>query len=118
MRVECGVVSPARHPHPHRLHGLLTGTERAGAVTVGSSEADTAQWHLPLLGDRRHGPSMPSDWEPRDQVVSHFAIPLDDLEAGVHVRQEDLVTEQDTEVPTLPSEAERAAEMRVFTHGG
>ena len=49
-----------------------------------------------------------------------YAIALVDLEAGVNVPWEDQVTEEDTEVPPLPSEAEtrRAEVMRVITHGG
>jgi len=63
---------------------------------------------------------MSSEQQPTDDADSRFAIPLDDLVAGVRVPQEDQVTELDTEVPPLPSEAERrrAAEMRVITHGG
>lgn len=62
---------------------------------------------------------MSSHQEPRDDPSSPYSVSLDDLEAGVHVAKEDQVTEQDTEAPTLPSEAEsrRAAEMRVITHG-
>lgn len=51
--------------------------------------------------------------------TSRFAVALSDLEASAHVPLEDQVTEQETEVPPLPSEAERrrAEVMRVITRG-
>jgi hypothetical protein len=49
-----------------------------------------------------------------------LAVSLEELEASVRLSVEQQVTEQDTEVPPLPSEAERrrAEVMRVITRGG
>lgn len=56
---------------------------------------------------------------PSGKGSSPFAVPLEDLVAGARVAREDHVTEQETRVPSLPSEAERrrTAEMSVIKHG-